>query len=135
MCGLGNAIALLLDQPQSSLNSTSYHRTTRFSLIRTPFETTAVLGTIENRDDADAIAAARRFWAVYWGTLPLVTDEAVSRLVDEFSELVADESKDWVRRRNLSMDIARACRASMGFDPPLPPPGSIAAREDARPGR
>ncbi|GJE83865.1 hypothetical protein [Methylorubrum thiocyanatum] len=98
-------------------------------------QTTAVLGTIENRDDPAAIEAARRFWAVFWGMLPLVTDEAVSRLVDEFSELVADWNTDWIRRRNLSMDIARACRASMGFDPPLPPAGSVASRGDARPMR
>lgn len=98
-------------------------------------QTTAVLGTIEDCNDPAAIDAARRFWAVYWGTLPLVTDEAVSLLVDKFSELIADESTDWVGRRNLSMNIARACRASMGFDPPLPDPGSVATRNDARPSR
>lgn len=97
-------------------------------------ETTAAIGTLENYAEPASILAERRFWAVYWGSLPLVTDEAVSRLVDEFSELLADHSQEWVRLRNLSMNIARACRASMGFEAPLPRPGAVTGWESARPG-
>lgn len=97
-------------------------------------EATATIGSIEDYAEPISVLAERRFWAVYWGTLPLVTDEAVSRLVDEFSELLADHNHEWVRLRNLSMGIARACRASMGFDPPLPPPGDVTVWESARPG-
>lgn len=95
---------------------------------------TALISTIEDYGTEASEEAERQFWALFWGMLPMVTDESVSKLVDDFSEVLANRRSDWVPLRNLSMNISRACRNSMGFDPPLPPPAAVTLLAEARPG-
>ena len=56
----------------------------------------------------------KHFWVLFWGPVPLVADEGVSIAVDKFSQILFDDG-DGVSLRNASMDLARACRRSLGF--------------------
>lgn len=65
---------------------------------------------------AELAAAHNAFWILYWGKLPLVTDNLVGQAVNAFEEvLCAGGDVDERRLRNLSMELARACRNSLGF--------------------
>ena len=73
--------------------------------------------TIANRNMSDKKRkeSVDDFWLLYWGELPLVADEAVGKAADTFSEILFHTPKKNVDLRNKSMDLARACRRSLGF--------------------
>lgn len=81
--------------------------------------------TISNGDpdDPKRDVACARFWRLYWGAVPLVADQQVSAAVDQFmnemasSEPITGEQRD-INLRNSSMNLARACRNSLGFGGP-----------------
>ena len=58
------------------------------------------------------IDAQDRFWWIFWGTLPMVTDDDVSKAADTFNDLL-DDATPGVALLNASMDLARACRVSL----------------------
>jgi|ERR1017187_2090366 hypothetical protein len=74
--------------------------------------TTALISTRE-RNDPDRELAEAHFWVLFWGAVPMVANQEVAKAVDVFSEAL-EVSNDDVRRRNASMDLARACRRSLG---------------------
>ena len=60
---------------------------------------------------------------LFWGELPLIEDDAVAELVNTFHLAISyekmecqEEQDNAVLLRNLSMNLARACRKSLGFD-------------------
>ena len=63
------------------------------------------------------VQAETNFWLLYWGALPLVADLPVGNAVNRFSEAL-DNPKDMIALRNASMNLAQACRASLGYAPP-----------------
>ena len=73
--------------------------------------------------------AEESFWVLYWGEVPLVADTTVGAILDKFADAILDRKEDGVLHRNLSMDLARACRSSLGFPnlPPTPPTRSSSA--------
>jgi hypothetical protein len=73
--------------------------------------------TIGNRDAADPLRqdAQTQFWWLYWGAVPMVADDQVAEVVDTFSNALLDHPDDGVLLRNTSMNLARACRKSLGF--------------------
>ena len=83
---------------------------------------TATLGNYP-RDSNEWRAAEKSFWVLFWGELPLIEDDAVAAMVDKFEsamryeEMDSQEEQDnLILLRNLSMDLARTCRKSLGFD-------------------
>ena len=84
------------------------------------YELVQTASTISNRgmDDPIRREAAMRFWDLYWGAVPLVADREVSVAVDEFEIAYSFRPEDGVGLRNASMQLARACRNSLGFDGP-----------------
>jgi hypothetical protein len=60
--------------------------------------------------------AEKSFWVLFWGEVPMIVDEDVAAIVDKFHYAIIDKKNDVVLLRNLSMDLARACRKSLGFD-------------------
>ena len=78
--------------------------------------TTARIGNTRS-GTPERVEASDRFWFIYWGPLPLVSDYAVGQAVNIFSELM-DRPDDEVPLRNASMAIARACRESLGYVAP-----------------
>ena len=59
-------------------------------------------------------AACRDFWIMFWGAVPMVADEEVSKAVDGFANTF-DDPENSVSMRNASMNLARACRSSLGI--------------------
>jgi len=84
--------------------------------------TTAIIAN-SGLDDPTRHDATDDFWRLYWGALPMVADDQVSAAVDAFSnvlyldEPISQEEHD-ILLRNSSMNLARACRQSLGFDGP-----------------
>jgi hypothetical protein len=74
--------------------------------------TTALISN-GNPDDLDHAKAREHFWILFWGALPMVATEDVAAKVDAFS-IALDNPQDGIRLRNASMDLARACRRSLG---------------------
>ena len=59
--------------------------------------------------------ASNHFWILFWGVVPVVADEAVGAAVNYFSECLDDPgAQNGIPLRNASMDLARACRSSLG---------------------
>jgi hypothetical protein len=75
--------------------------------------------TISNKGPGDPlrVQAETNFWLLFWGALPLVADLQVGGAVNRFSEAL-DNSEDVIALRNASMNLAQACRASLGYAPP-----------------
>ena len=73
--------------------------------------TTAIISTRYGKDDWEP--AFQRFWTMYWGVIPIVADEEVSIAVDHFADTL-DDLKNEIAIRNASMNLARACRQSLG---------------------
>jgi hypothetical protein len=73
--------------------------------------------TIRNNDASDPMRreAQTQFWWLYWGVVPMVADDQVAEVVDSFSDALLDHPNDGVLLRNTSMNLARACRKSLGF--------------------
>jgi hypothetical protein len=74
--------------------------------------TTALISTSGKTDPAWA-PAVDHFWVLFWGPVPMVADQGVSKMVDVFS-VALDNPDDEITLRNASMDLARACRLSLG---------------------
>jgi hypothetical protein len=83
---------------------------------------TATIGNVgvksKERRDAEL-----QFWQLYWGDVPLVADDQVAMAIDAFSDALylpegLNENDRGVVIRNASMNLARACRASLGFPGP-----------------
>jgi hypothetical protein len=66
-----------------------------------------------NSDDLDHAKAREHFWILFWGALPMVATKEVAVAADAFSVALEDLTND-VALRNASMDLARACRRSLG---------------------
>jgi hypothetical protein len=84
---------------------------------------TAWIGT-KDANDPRREEAISLFWWIYWGPLPMVADAQVALAADRFSEILdwgykmsEGETDKHLLLRNASMDLARACRASLGFIP------------------
>lgn len=67
---------------------------------------------------AERDATSASFWVLYWGKVPLIADETVSKAVDNFENELCAENRSEIRMRNASMALARACAASLGFRKP-----------------
>jgi hypothetical protein len=101
---------------------------------------TATIGTRDGdiRDHLREVAE-EQFWLLYWGVVPMVADDQVGKAVDAFSDALQEfydfrevyeainnqdpdkkkeKEKKFVNLRNKSMDLARACRKSLGFIEP-----------------
>ena len=80
------------------------------------YELISVTALMSNRerDDPARRIASDKFWELYWGAVPMVADLEVGAAVNRFSEAL-DDPDDGVRLRNRSMDLAMACRNSLGF--------------------
>ena len=74
--------------------------------------TTAALGN-KGREDPTRAKDELDFWILYWGAIPLVADKEVGLIIDRFSEMVYEPG---IEMRNLSMELARRCRQSLGFE-------------------
>jgi hypothetical protein len=81
------------------------------------FQLVSCTATIGNRDRNDPAwkEAEAEFWWLFWGVVPMVADDQVGFAVNAFSEVLADHADDGVLLRNSSMQLARACRKSLGF--------------------
>lgn len=74
--------------------------------------TTALISTRDPKEPVRENAEAH-FWVLFWGAVPMVANQDVAACVDAFSEAL-DTPEDGVKLRNASMDLARACRRSLG---------------------
>lgn len=81
------------------------------------FELVSATSTIGNkgRDDPLWREADTQFWWLFWGAVPMVADDQVGAAVNSFSEALSDDPDNGIRLRNASMDLAKACRKSLGF--------------------
>jgi hypothetical protein len=81
------------------------------------FQLVSATSTIGNRGSDDPLRkdAENQFWQLYWGAVPMVADDQVGAAVNAFHDAVLDYKDDGVRLRNLSMNLATACRKSLGF--------------------
>jgi hypothetical protein len=80
------------------------------------YELVSATSTIANRvrDDPIRDQAQIQFWQLSWGVVPMVADEQVAKAIDIFTDAFTT-SEDGQLLRNKSMDLARACRKSLGF--------------------
>jgi hypothetical protein len=80
------------------------------------FQLVSATAAISNKDRSDPVwgEAYAQFWLLFWGAVPMVADDEVGLAVNTFS-VVLDNPDDVVRLRNSSMDLAKACRKSLGF--------------------
>jgi hypothetical protein len=78
-------------------------------------QATALIGN-NDPDSKVRCEAEQTFWVLFWGELPMIVDGRVGGIVNEFHSAISDNRNDQVMLRNLSMKLARACRASLGFD-------------------
>ena len=81
--------------------------------------TTALLANRNNIEDPDRVEAEKHFWVLFWGAIPMVADEGVSAALDRFAETLdklekPGDPQKGIAMRNASMDLARACRRSLG---------------------
>ena len=76
----------------------------------------AATAKIANLDlhDPIRIEADREFWWLYLGVVPMVADDQVGAAIDAFS-VALDDPANGVLLRNSSLNLARACRKSLGF--------------------
>jgi hypothetical protein len=79
-----------------------------FDLVKT----TAFISNRYNRPGWQT--AVDHFWILFWGAIPIVADERVSKALDEFADrLDHPDVNEGIPLRNASMDLARACRQSL----------------------
>lgn len=74
---------------------------------------TACIGT-RDRQDQLRIEAEDKFWQLFWGVIPMITDDQVGVAINAFS-IALDTPDDGILLRNKSMELARACRKSLGY--------------------
>jgi hypothetical protein len=75
---------------------------------------TASIGN-RGRDEPQRREAEAQFWWLFWGVVPMVLDDQVAVAVNAFSVALDEDPENGVRLRNASMNLARACRMSLGF--------------------
>ena len=69
---------------------------------------------LSNWADSDQWQAnLKHFWILFWGPVPMVANQEVSKRVDDFADTLTDQP-NFVDMRNASMNLARACRISLG---------------------
>jgi hypothetical protein len=80
------------------------------------FQLVSATSTIGNKDRSNPLRqeAETQFWQLYWGAVPMVADDQVALAVDAFS-IALDDPDNGILLRNTSMNLARACRQSLGF--------------------
>ena len=76
---------------------------------------TSMIGNKEDRNHPFRQEAESQFWQLFWGAVPMVDDDEVAKAIDAFSVALGDKPNDGVGLRNSSMNLARACRKSLGF--------------------
>jgi hypothetical protein len=74
---------------------------------------TACIGTNDHADPSRQ-EAEKQFWLLYWVAIPMIADKQVAEAIDAFSVAV-DTPEDDILLRNTSMNLARACRKSLGY--------------------
>lgn len=74
-------------------------------------KTTAILSNRQGHPEWEE--AAKNFWVMFWGVIPMVADRGVAVAIDQFAATF-DKVEDEIAMRNASMDLARACRKSLG---------------------
>ncbi|MBZ9604012.1 hypothetical protein [Phyllobacterium chamaecytisi] len=81
------------------------------------YDLVSTTSTIANRghDDPIRTAAEEKFWWLFWGGVPMVADKQVGVAVDTFMLVLVNKPHNGEELRNKSMDLARACRRSLGF--------------------
>lgn len=85
------------------------------------FELIACTSIISNYrgEEKERREAEDKFWIIYWSTLPLISDEQVSIATDYFEDALCDKKlrgeQKFIALRNASMNLARACRKSLGY--------------------
>jgi len=75
---------------------------------------------INERSDPSRLKSEREFWRLHWGAVPMVADDEVAVAVDDFADTLAFRPDNAVELMNRSMDLARACRRSLGFSKHTP---------------
>jgi hypothetical protein len=75
---------------------------------------TATIGNAISKDP-ERVKAETQFWQLFWGACPMDGDSRVSAAADDFSVVLYERPDDGVGLRNASMNLARACRKSLGF--------------------
>lgn len=76
-------------------------------------EATSVAASLATADSpTEREAKTLRFWELYWGEMGLVEDESVERAMVAMGKAV--ESGDRTRMRSSSLQLAHACRRSLG---------------------
>lgn len=78
------------------------------------FEATSAAAVLASSEDEEKLEDARAtFWRLYWGPLALVEDVSVARAMKRFGDCL---SQGCTRQRiqHLSLDLAHACRYSLG---------------------
>jgi hypothetical protein len=80
------------------------------------FDLLLATSTIANRppDNPKREEASMHFWDLFWGALPMVATQEVAIAADAFSVVLTEQKYNDVGLRNASMDLARACRLSLG---------------------
>jgi hypothetical protein len=68
----------------------------------------------KTQDDEHRKDAVDKFWQLYWGEFPVVADDKVSIAAWNFAEVLKNDSSNAARLRDASMDLALACRTSLG---------------------
>jgi hypothetical protein len=66
------------------------------------------------QDDEHRKDAEDKFWQLYWGAFPVVADDKVSMAAWKSAEVLKDKSSNAARLQDASMDLALACRTSLG---------------------
>lgn len=85
------------------------------------YELVSATSTLSNKapGSPEYVCAEDKFWHLYWGALPLVTDRDVGGATNRFEDVLVDQSMDAdvksVSLRHASKDLAERCRNSLGF--------------------
>jgi hypothetical protein len=81
------------------------------------YDLVSATSTIGNKGPDDPVRhqAIDQFWWLFWGAVPMVADGRVSKAVDDFSLVLDETPNEHLKLRNLSMNLARECRKSLGF--------------------
>ncbi|NKL40055.1 hypothetical protein GFL57_03335 [Rhizobium leguminosarum bv. viciae] len=81
------------------------------------YDLVSTTSRIANRGKDDPIrkTAEENFWWLFWGGVPMVADLEVGGAVNRFENVLSFHPHDGEQLRNGSMDIAKACRNSLGF--------------------
>lgn len=118
---VGTAIAFAWGILQFSLTQRSQAQTRRIEATK-PFldrqlklyteATQSAASLATSKDEKELMAAAKRFWELYWGELALVEDQRVEAAMVQFGRAIQEGSTGG-ELQELSLAIAHACRDSL----------------------